>query len=113
MRPGFGGNMQNMMKQVQDVQRKMTEMQESFNTKTTDGTSGGGLVKVIITLSGNLKNVTIDPSIMVIDEKETLEDLVVAAFNNAKNNATTQMQQEMDGLGIPPEMLKMMGGMLG
>ncbi len=110
MKPGFGGNIQGMMKQVQEVQKKMTEMQQSFNTKTTEGTSGGGLVKVVITLSGNLKNVNIDPSIMVAEEKETLEDLVVAAFNNAKNNATQQMQQEMDGLGIPPEMLKMMGG---
>ncbi len=101
-------NFGNMMKQAQQLQKKMAEAQEKLNEIEVEGTSGGGLVKVTSTAKGILKKILIDSSLMKADEKEILEDLIVAAINDAKQKAETVTQEEMKnltgGLPLPPGM---------
>ena len=95
-----------LMKQAQGLQQKMADMQAELETLEVEGTSGGGVVKVTATAKGNVKNVSIDPSLMVPDEKEVLEDLLVAALNDARGRGERLMQERMadltKGLPIPP-----------
>ncbi|MEL6681832.1 MAG: YbaB/EbfC family nucleoid-associated protein [Pseudomonadota bacterium] len=108
MLKGLGGlgDMAKMMKQAQDVQAKMAQMQEDLNTITVEGISGAGLVKATATAKGELKGLDIDPSIFNGDEKEVVEDLILAAIKDAQSKANDRMQQEMakitEGLGLPP-----------
>jgi len=99
---------QKMMQQAQQVQFKMAEMQEKLKEIEVEGQSGGGMVKVLMTCAGEVRNITIDPSVISPDEKDTLEDLVVAAINSA-NDARDQRAQEetkriMKELGLPEDM---------
>ena len=95
-----------LMKQAQGLQQKMADMQAELETLEVEGTSGGGVVKVVATAKGNVKNVSIDSSLMVPDEKEVLEDLLVAALNDARGRGERLMQERMadltKGLPIPP-----------
>ncbi len=97
-----------MMKQAQQLQEKMAEMQANLETMTVDGVSGGGLIHVKLTGKGVMEKVTIDPSLMKDGEAELLEDLIVAAHNDAKqkvDQATTGMMQELTGgLPLPPDL---------
>lgn len=99
-------NLQKMMKQAQDMQNKMAEIQAKLETEESEGSSGGGLVTVRINGKSQLLSVTIDPSLMKPEEKEVLEDLLVAAFSDAKNKADSnfsdQMGQVTSGLNLPP-----------
>ncbi|WP_103967145.1 YbaB/EbfC family nucleoid-associated protein [Nitrosomonas ureae] len=99
------GNLGNMMKQAQMVQENMRQMQEKLATIEVEGQSGAGMVKVIMTCRHDVKRVIIDDS-LVGDDKEMLEDLVAAAFNDAvrRVEATTQekMAELSSGLGLPP-----------
>lgn len=99
------GNIGNMMKQAQLVQENMKQMQEKLATIEVEGQSGAGLVKVIMTCRHDIKSVSIDDS-LVGDDKEMLEDLVAAAFNDAvrRVEATTQekMAELTSGMGLPP-----------
>ncbi|PSJ17925.1 YbaB/EbfC family nucleoid-associated protein [Nitrosomonas supralitoralis] len=99
------GNLGNMMKQAQMVQDNMKKMQEKLATIEVEGQSGAGMVKVIMTCRHDVKRVNIDDS-LVGDDKEMLEDLVAAAFNDAvrRVEATTQekMAELSSGLGLPP-----------
>ncbi|WP_292920788.1 YbaB/EbfC family nucleoid-associated protein [Nitrosomonas sp.] len=99
------GNLGNMMKQAQMVQENMKKMQEKLATIEVEGQSGAGMVKVIMTCRHDVKRVSIDDS-LVGDDKEMLEDLVAAAFNDAvrRVEATTQenMAELSSGLGLPP-----------
>ncbi|ALQ51658.1 hypothetical protein SAMN05421510_100627 [Nitrosomonas ureae] len=99
------GNLGNMMKQAQMVQENMRQMQEKLATIEVEGQSGAGMVKVIMTCRHDVKRVSIDDS-LVGDDKEMLEDLVAAAFNDAvrRVEATTQekMAELSSGLGLPP-----------
>jgi|TARA_A100001388_G_C28648604_1_gene440770 DNA-binding YbaB/EbfC family protein len=101
-------NLGNMMKQAQELQKKMAEAQNKLNEIEVEGTSGGGLVKVIATAKGSFKTMSIDESLIKIEEKEILEDLIIAAINDAKqkgeNAAQEQMKSLTGGLPLPPGM---------
>lgn len=95
-----------MMKQVQAMQQKMADMQAELEALEVDGASGGGMVRVTATAKGQVKNIAIDDSLMKADEKDILEDLIVAAVNDAKGKGEALMQERMQkltaGLPIPP-----------
>tara|TARA_B100000575_G_scaffold288908_1_gene289742 strand:+ start:489 stop:812 length:324 start_codon:yes stop_codon:yes gene_type:complete len=101
-------NFGNMMKQAQQLQKKMAEAQEKLNEIEVTGVSGGGAVKVTSTAKGKIKRIEIDESIIIKDEKEILEDLIVAAINDAKQKAEEAAQEEMKsltgGIPLPPGM---------
>tara|TARA_B100001769_G_C22072139_1_gene577140 strand:- start:745 stop:1068 length:324 start_codon:yes stop_codon:yes gene_type:complete len=101
-------NFGNMMKQAQQLQKKMAEAQDKLNEIEVEGTSGGGVVKVTATAKGVFKRIYIDDSLLQKDEKEILEDLIIAAINDAKQKGETVAQEEMKsltgGLPLPPGM---------
>ncbi len=101
-------NIQKMMKQAQQMQQKMGQMQEEMAVREFVGTSGGGLVNVVVSGKGSMLRLSIDASLMVADEKEMLEDLVIAAFNDAKSKADSTANDEMgkltSGMGLPADM---------
>lgn len=92
-----------LMKQAQAMQKKMVEMQENIAKQEYEGTAGGGLVTVKVTGKGDLINLKIDPKLIDPEEKEMLEDLIVAAFNDAKKKADANANDAMGGLtaGLP------------
>lgn len=97
-------NIQKMMQQAQAMQQKLGEMQEMFKDILVAGESGGGAVKVTMTCDGRVKTLDVDAS--VEDDKETRNDLIVAAINNATEAKEARIQEEtqkaMDGMGLPP-----------
>ena len=99
-------NLGDMMKQAQEMQAQIGKAQEKVDAMEVTGGSGGGLVQVMLSGKGNMRRVQIDPSLLVSDEKEVLEDLVVAAHNDAKLKAENLVQEEMakvtGGLKLPP-----------
>tara|TARA_B110000438_G_scaffold271966_1_gene290303 strand:- start:5883 stop:6206 length:324 start_codon:yes stop_codon:yes gene_type:complete len=101
-------NIGNMMKQAQELQKKMSEVQEKLNMIEVEGESGGGVVKVIASAKGEIKRIKIDDSLMNKEEKEITEDLIVAAINDAKNKGELASQEEMKsvtgGIPLPPGM---------
>ena len=101
-------NIGQMMKQAQQMQAKMAEMQEGLDSIEIEGGSGGGLVNVTLNGKGEIKSIKIDPSIVKVDEIEVLEDLITAAFNDAKSKVETYVQDEMSkltgGLKLPAGM---------
>ena len=101
-------NIGNMMKQAQELQKKMSEAQEKLNSIEVEGVSGGGMVKVLATAKGNIKRIFIDDSLMTKEEKEITEDLIVAAINDAKEKGEQASQEEMKsvtgGIPLPPGM---------
>ena len=101
-------NLGQMMKQAQQMQAKMAEMQEGLDALEVSGAAGGGLVSVTLTGKGDMRAIKIDPSLVIAEEVEVLEDLVTAAFNDAKAKVETHMQEEMakvtGGLNLPPGM---------
>lgn len=105
---GAMGDMAKMMKAAQEMQGKMAQMQEDMQSITVEGVSGAGLVKAICTAKGELKSLDIDPSIFNSDDKEVVEDLILAAIKDAQSKATDRSQEEMskltEGLGLPPGM---------
>lgn len=98
-------NIGKLMKQAQQMQKKMQDVQAKLDEMTVDGSAGGGMVTVVMTCKGEVKKLTIDPSIVDKDDIEMLEDLVTAALNDAKGKAQTLMDQEMSsvtgGMGLP------------
>ena len=101
-------NFSDMMKKAQEMQKKMKEIQDSLSNLEVEGTSGGGIVKIIMNCKNEVKKIDIDPSIIKNDEKEVMEDLIIAALNDAKSKAEEKSQEEMKkltgGLGLPPGM---------
>ena len=101
-------NISNMMKQAQQLQQKMANAQEKLNLIEVEGSSGGGMIKVISTAKGEIKRITIDDSLMKKEEKEIAEDLIVAAINDAKQKGEEAAQEEMKnltgGISLPPGM---------
>ena len=101
-------DMMGLMKQAQQMQQKMADMQAELETIEVEGTAGGGMVTLTMTAKGALKSVKIDPSLMVPDEREILEELIVAAASDARGRAERVMQERMaevtKGLPIPPGM---------
>ena len=110
MLKGLGqlGDMAGMMKKAQEMQTKMDEMQEALETMIVVGESGAGLVKATATAKGELTALDIDPSIFNGDDKEVVEDLILAAIKDAQQKATAKSAEEMgkltEGLGLPPGM---------
>ena len=110
MLKGLGGlgDMAKMMKQAQDMQGKMAQMQDDLETVMVTGESGAGLVKATATAKGELKGLDIDPSIFNGDDKEVVEDLILAAIKDAQSKASERAQEEMakmaEGMGLPPGM---------
>ena len=101
-------DMMGLMKQAQAMQQKMADLQAELDTVEVEGAAGGGMVTVTMTAKGALRGVKIDPSLMVPDEREILEDLIVAAASDARVRAERVMQERMadvtKGLPIPPGM---------
>lgn len=101
-------NLGNLMKQAQQMQSKMAEMQAKLGEMEVTGASGGGMLKVTLNGKFELKGIKIDPSLVTPDDVEVLEDLIVAAFNDAKGKAEAAMQEEMQkvtgGLNLPAGM---------
>jgi len=97
-----------MMKQAKDLQSKMASMQEEIAQIEVVGAAGAGLVSVTLNGKGEMRGVAIDPSLFKEDEAEILEDLIVAAHNDAKSKAEAAMQEKMKeltgGLQLPPGM---------
>jgi DNA-binding YbaB/EbfC family protein len=91
-----------LMKQAQNMQDNMKKMQEELATIEVEGQSGAGLVKITMTCKNDVKRVTIDPSLLS-DDKDMLEDLVAAAFNDAARKAEALSQEKMSGMtaGMP------------
>jgi DNA-binding YbaB/EbfC family protein len=97
-----------MMKQAQQMQAKMAELQARLGEMEVSGQSGGGMVQATLNGKGELRQIKIDPSLAKSDEVEVLEDLVVAAVNDARQRADTMVAEEMGkltgGLQLPPGM---------
>lgn len=110
MLKGLGGlgDMAGMMKKAQEMQTKMAEMQDELHTIMVTGESGAGLVKATATAKGELTGLDIDPSIFNGDDKEVVEDLILAAIKDAQAKAQVRAQEEMgkltEGLGLPAGM---------
>ena len=98
-------DMMGLMKQAQQMQQKMADMQAELETIEVEGAAGGGMVTVTMTAKGALKGVKIDPSLMVPDEREILEDLIVAAHRDAHAKAEAAIAEKMaemtGGMGLP------------
>src|SRR4051812_25037243 len=90
-------NINQLMKQAQVMQKKMKEMQQEIAEKEFEGKAGGGLVSIIMSGNGEMKKISIDPSILTGEEKEMLEDLIIAAYNDAKTKADQESQNSMTG----------------
>lgn len=101
-------NLGQMMKQAQQLQTKMAELQEQLAEMEVTGQAGGGMVQVTLSGKSEVRKVKIDPSLAGPDDIEVLEDLIVAAFNDAKGKAETLMREKMSeltgGLNLPPGM---------
>lgn len=98
-------NLSKMLKQAQEMQSRMQEMQAKLEATEVEGAAGGGMVKVTLTGKGDLRRVSLDPSLVVADEREVLEDLMVAAHADAKQKVEAVMAEEMQkatgGLNLP------------
>ena len=110
MLKGLGslGDMAGMMKKAQEMQGKMAEMQEEMHNVMVTGEAGAGLVKATCTAKGELKGLDIDPSIFNGDDKEVVEDLILAAIKDAQGKASERAAEEMgkltEGMGLPAGM---------
>ena len=110
MMKGLGGlgDMAKMMKTAQEMQGKMSQLQEDLKTMEVIGESGAGLVKATATAKGELKALDIDPSIFNGDEKEVVEDLILAAIKDAQARAQEKSEAEMrkltEEMGLPADM---------
>ena len=101
-------NLGQMLKQAQQLQARMAEMQAQLEGIEIDGSAGGGLVTATVSGKGLLRRLRIDPSLANADDIEVLEDLIVAAFNDAKRkveaHVTAEMRELTGGLELPPGM---------
>ncbi len=99
------GNMGSMMKQAQKLQKKMLKMQEELKTKTVEATAGGGMVKVIANGGQKIESIAIEKEVVDPEDIEMLEDLVMAAVNDALNKSqemvSSQMNKLTGGMNIP------------
>ena len=98
------GNIGQLMKQAQMMQENMRRLQEQLGSLEVEGQSGSGMVKVTMTCKHEVRRVSIDPSLTT--DREMLEDLLVAAFNDASQKAEATVQEKMGaltaGMGLPP-----------
>ncbi|MBN8827688.1 MAG: YbaB/EbfC family nucleoid-associated protein [Sphingobacteriia bacterium] len=101
-------NIGKIMKQAQEMQKNMAQMKDKLEQTIYEGTSGGGMAKVTINGNGIIKSVKLDKSIINPEDPEMLEDLVMAAFNDAKKKADSEaegmLSGAMGGMPLPPGM---------
>jgi len=97
-----------LMKKAQEMQSRMQDMQAELERTEVEGQSGGGLVRVTLTAKGAMKGIAIDASLLKADEKEIVEDLILAAHEDARKKAERAMEEKMksltDGIPLPPGM---------
>lgn len=103
-------NMQQLFKQAQKLQEKLNNAQKELENKEVTGTSGAGLVKVTITLKGLVKSISIEKAIINPDDKEMLEDLIVAAINEAKSRADKEFENGIKEASGGMDLSKFTGG---
>jgi len=101
---GFGGGLQQLMKQANQMQNKMKKVQEELALRTFEGTAGGGAVTVQVTGDSKVSSITIKPDVMGSGDVEMLQDLIVAATNEALKSAKSTSEQEMQKItgGVLP-----------
>lgn len=103
--PPMGGNMNNLMKQAQKLQKQMEEMREEIEKKTVEASSGGGAVTAVVSGKKEIIDIKIKPEVVDPDDVEMLQDLIIAAVNEAISKAGEMMEQEMakvtGGFNIP------------
>ncbi len=92
------GGLGDMMKQFSQMQAKMEEMQTELEKAEVEASAGGGMVTAVVNGKGEIKSLTIDPEVVDKDDIEMLQDLIVAALNQAKEKATELQQEQMAGL---------------
>ena len=101
-------NISQIMKQAKEMQERMNNLQKKIEQETVEGTAGGGLVKVTINGKHNANKVSIDQSLLIKEESDVLEDLIVAAINDATKKISEKMSNELGnlsgGLNLPPGM---------
>lgn len=99
-------NMMDMMKQAQQLQSKMQEMHAELEQLEIEGDAGAGMVRIVLNGRGDVRRVSIDPSLLKPEDAEIIEDLIVAAFGDAKRKSQDVMQEKMKqvtgGLPLPP-----------
>ena len=99
-------NMSQIMKQAKAMQEKMAEMQKKIEETEIEGSSGGGAVKIVMNGKHEVKNLFLDPSIVNSDEKEVLEDLIIAALNDVNKKIAESTNDQLGamsgGMGLPP-----------
>lgn len=104
--PGGMGNMNNLMKQAKKMQEQMVKMQQELEEKTVEASVGGGVVTVIANGKKEIIEITIEPEAVDPDDVEMLQDLIMAAVNEATRKADEMVQGEMGkltgGMGMPP-----------
>jgi nucleoid-associated protein EbfC len=103
-----GMDFNKMLQQMQDMQAQMQQAQEELKNETVEATAGGGMVKVVATGGGEIKEITIDPKAIDPDDPEMLADMVVAAVNEALRSSQSLMEAKLGpalgglhGLGLP------------
>jgi len=101
-------NLGQMMRQAQQMQERMQTLQQELEAEEVEGAAGGGMVTVTLNGKGVMKRLKIDPSLVSADDTEVLEDLIVAAHNDAKARMEAHVQEKMSeitgGLQLPPGM---------
>ncbi len=99
-------NLGNLLKQAQDMQVRMQELQDQLARAEVTGTSGAGMIQVTLSGKGEARSIKIDPSLIDPNEAEVLEDLLLAAFNDARGKVEAHAAEEMSkltgGLQLPP-----------
>jgi len=99
------GNLGQLMKQAQQMQENMRRMQEQLASVEVEGQAGSGMIKVVMTCKHEVRRVSIDPG-LAGEDREMLEDLIAAAFNDAARKVETTVAERMSGmtagLGLPP-----------
>ena len=99
-------NLGQMMKQAQEMQSKMNEMQNKLAEMEVIGSSGAGMIEVTLSGKSNVRKIKIDPSVIDSSDPEVLEDLIVAAFNDAKSKVEVKVNDKMaemtGGMQLPP-----------
>jgi len=93
--PGFGGNMNNLMKQAQKMQKDMERVQEEVHQKTVEVTAGGGAITVVVSGKKELVKIDIKPEVVDPEDVEMLQDLILASVNEAIRKADEMVNAEM------------------
>ena len=101
-------DMMGLMKKAQEMQTRMGQVQAELESATVIGAAGGGMVKVTLTATGNMRAISIDPSLLRADEQEMLEDLILSAHEDARRKGAALSEEKMRvvtaGMPMPPGM---------